>query len=406
MFDSNGVAKICFTIVNGPAPINAPLRLALPSGTLGLEIFVSGLYLSDTRTSTSTPLLTIDSPIKVTLLNPKITGATHGIVLRGTGQHEVIGTNNVGDIACAANSAGNGMLIQSPGAKIKGMNVHGCGEGIRITANDALIGAAFADSYDVEKNTIHGNGVGIHVVSGERNKFAWNSIYKNPGGSVDGRSDDGILMDEPLLSSLGRPEILFVNQQTEEALRCQKDQAGQIISRTLQFQVPAVGEIIILQAEDRDRQGKTYLTKCTVDQSGVCQFQWPATVQVDPTVCGINIFAVALLQTADHSTVYTSSRFLLDGRRATVQTVALPTPVPTASGADGSQQSTDLTTSAPTLDPGMQFRDTGAGGTTGVSAGCSNSLLPRRTIEFTSSIFFLASIGILFLIRKEKIVRR
>lgn len=136
---------IKFTIVPKEQETDDFLELS-QALTINSPKCISGLKIKPLASFSGTSLLLITSPDPVTISDATITGP-----------------------------AATCIDLRSHNARILSSEISGCDVGVKINANDALIGpesVASAADFDAHANKIHDNTVGIAVDSGTRNRFA------------------------------------------------------------------------------------------------------------------------------------------------------------------------------------------------------------------------------------------
>ena len=165
--ESVGVYALCFEIVAGNSVmVDSALQLTVPDSVEG-NISIENLNIS--AANIQQPILTIlnNSTSKVLVNDFKLSNVKNGLLLTGTGPIEVSNAVITGD----ANKSGTCVDIRSPNALVTSSDISSCNEGIRIASNGNMIGADVAENYASQKNLIHNNITGIHVVSGTGSRF-------------------------------------------------------------------------------------------------------------------------------------------------------------------------------------------------------------------------------------------
>jgi hypothetical protein len=229
------------------------------------------------------------------------------------------------------------LFIDGDGALVKNSEIHTCvGDGIRIEADDVLIGAASREGYDANKNLIHGNGIGIHVVTGSRNRFGYNNVYENMlQGRDDASADNGITIEAGANENLARP-VIVVEEESGLPLRCTADEKGIITKRELWFEVPGAGEIGIYNSDDGVfSQGSSLVASCSVLADGKCVIENPILLEALPnTQCGISNYFVTALFTSSSSTRYLADSIVFNGRIGSIIAVPYDLPMPVSGVVD------------------------------------------------------------------------
>ena len=257
--------------------------------------------------------LPVDIPILVTnnqgsgkiiLKDISLKDVRNGIQIAGNPSTKVVSSVVQGD----ASKSGTCVEIKADGATVQGSEISGCGEGIVIEADGALIGAADHEHVSTDKNSIHDNVIGLHVVSGKRNKFGYNVIYENkPSMAPEGLSTDAILIEPDANEGLLPLEIeLFeADDGIEYALKCTKDEAGIIVKREMLFKLPqGEGMVALYKSDVVNDQMLRYLTNCDVNSDGVCVIgNLPEDVMelIPEGECGIEYYMVTALFTGTSS---------------------------------------------------------------------------------------------------------
>lgn len=260
------------------------------------------------------PLITVtnNGTSKVAIKDFKLSNVKNALLLSGTGPIEINNAIITGD----ANKSGACVDIQSPSAVVKSSDISSCNEGIRISSNGNLIGADLAANYESQKNLIHNNVTGIHVVGGTGNKFAYNSIFENKIGDTE-TSMQGILIDAGSNDGLVSPTLILADQDEKLGLTCERDSANRIISRYLSFEIPAKGQIDIystgLLGSVSAKQGKIYLTSCEVASDGICKILGLNGYEFAADKCGIENLFVTAIFTSTSSSMFLAEPFELNG---------------------------------------------------------------------------------------------
>ncbi len=353
------------------------------------DVHIIGLNIKRNASwQSSGPILKIinNSPTaKVYLEGLQLSNVQQGISLEGTGTVVVgnyagatpLKTKIIGD----ANKSGPCIEVKSKGAIIQGADISSCAEAIAIEADDALIGAADKDHVATDMNTIHDNLLGIHVVTGQRNKFGYNLVYDNkPQQSQKGHSQDAILIEQGANEDLVAPILTPFDSGdgNKYALRCAKDQGGNILKYEIQFQTPQQPMLATLFHADKDAsQPKKYLGVCAVDGQGLCEIKvadLPADVlsQIKPTECGIKDYYFTALFTGTSSTELLSNAFELNAHISSIVSAPIEVPGTTAGVTDVGSASApvedDTTASSATV---TNMGESGMAAATGGMAKCS-----------------------------------
>jgi hypothetical protein len=228
--------------------------------------------------------------------------------------------------------------IVADDAKVRGVEISGCGEGIGIEANNALIGAADhanAIKPHSDMNDIHDNVMGLHVVSGQYNKFGFNLIHHNrPQSSIVGTAGDAITIEDNSNENLPPLEaILYKEEGVQYALKCVRDKNGSVIGRSLLFNVPQSAGLISVFAVKKDSQPMQYIASCAVKDEGVCDITNLSAdvLQMIPEgKCGLDDYYINAIFTGTSSTELMTEFEILDG---VVAFVSNPYDIPTTGGA-------------------------------------------------------------------------
>jgi hypothetical protein len=361
--------ELCFVMVgNEYADIKNNITLTVPEQN-NKDIFIKGLKISRNADSVfSSPLLTItnNGTGKVILDGVELTNVGNGLALAGSGKIEVQGGKVIGDTT----KTGICVDISADGTVVSGAEIAFCGEGVTVIASNTLLGAVDAAAYSADKNTIHDNEIGIHVISGNGNKFGYNSIFGNGIVENELTFDYGILIEDGANDGLARPEVVL--DEEGMALKCTKNSAGEITDREIQFKVPSSGEIEIYKADKADpNQGESLFASCAVDNKGICKFKDIYLSEfVSNENCGFqNIYLTALF-TGVSSTMYKS--FIPNGRFS----VPSPAPldIPSPSGLRTSNESPPTDDDTADVDGASQMSGADGSGGVGAASSCKASL--------------------------------
>jgi len=436
-YQSNGSYRLCFAPVETPFEINQPLSFNIRAD---LPVIISGLNLKPSQ-GFSGPLISIGSnAAQVTLHNITISEAQQAIVLEGK-YHQIISSNIRGN---TQSDLGVGVDLRAYKSRIQNSNIEGFHDmGIYISADASLIGAESSDTYAAEKNSIHHNGIGIYVASGNLNSFAYNSLYSNkPNAELDYSPEFGISMSSKLLQVLERPELNFIelesvdpstSAESEEkfALHCLYDEeTGNVLERWLEIKDLQKGSLVVYEIfRNQNRhdsiQGYNHIGTCQIDQDGKCLFTFPERYQITEEKCGQgDLKALALLQTTIGTTVYTQEYFILDDGDVVAEVPDIEQFSPGggigAAGllTEGGGEGVHIASADPGILPDDEesgnsqttssaLTGNGSGGIGGITSansvgagGCSLSIAPSSPGR--SFIFFLLFSGILILLRCEK----
>lgn len=232
--------------------------------------------------------------------------------------------------------------ILADNAKVRGVDISGCGEAIGIEANKALIGAADHDhamKKPSDMNTIHENVMGLHVVSGDYNKFGFNLIYENKVQTAsEGVAQDAILLEANTNEGLVPLELIPYEVEGEEyTFRCIRNKSGQIIGREMNFSIPQQDGLVTLYKSDFNSQMNSYLTNCVVTDEGngsskcdIGDLPQDFLEQIPEGECGIEKTKVSALFTGTSSTELLSQSLPFKG---IVAFVSNPYDIPTTGGA-------------------------------------------------------------------------
>ena len=355
-----------FNIANGPIELTSGLSLQF-DGT-DKDLIICNLNIKRKSEGAADNGLLFISHLGgqhiVQLYNANISNVRNGIETTGTGNIEIANSTITGDTS----KSGACLSIKSPGAIVKSSDISGCGEGVRIEADGAFLGAESADKFDAEANRIHDNKVGIHWVSGDANRFPFNIVTNNAQDSSKITPDDAILINETM--TVPRPEVKF-DEATGKALNCTKGSDGKYMSWINLDNVEKDQEVILYNSDYKYQQATSYLSKCTEDSDGRCIISTPSAFT---TQCGDeNIYAVALINNGDYTTMLTSRAFILSERPSS--SPALPVDVLSGTGhtgMDGAVEISDTNAGATTVTSGGDLGTPAAGA---AKMGCGSSLL-------------------------------
>jgi hypothetical protein len=338
-YEQGGVYGICFNM-DEPLELNStefdtPFILNIPGGETH-NVYIKGLEL---RNDDAFPVMhemfkvQHDGSGTVVLDSFDLKDVKNGLLLEGSGKTEVRSSTIAGD----ASKSGVCVEIKSNGAVVRGGEISSCAEGVVIEADDVLIGAANHEHFDADRNSIHDNVIGLHVVSGAHNKFGYNLIYDNKPSLVpEGTAEDAILVEFEANEDLIPLEVVYYEYEGENyAINCQRDESGVVVSRSMRFEAPQTGGSVSLYQVFINNQPIKYLTTCTLDDAGDCSLDdLPPDVvtQFTDTECGIEEFLINAIYTGTSSTELMSKAALFDGW---VAFVSSPYDIPTTSGLAG-----------------------------------------------------------------------
>ncbi len=430
-YAANGYYEICFKmtdplVINDLFNFTKPLTITVKAGETK-DIHIIGLKIKrDDNLSYSGELLhvTNDIPaVTVHLYGLQLSNVIDGISLDGTGKI-VVGTYAGSQaipktqtiITGDANKSGACLHVKSTGAVIQGADISSCGEGVLIEADDALIGAADKDHVVADMNDIHDNAIGIHDISGKRNKFAYNLVHDNKQQqAARGEAKDAILIEQGANEDLAALVLeLFDNGDgTKYALQCTKDKDGNVIQRQIQFQAPQQSGVVSLYSTDENyHQANKYLTACDLDAQGLCILKdLPPDVMslIQPGDCGIKNYYMTALFTGTSSTEFLASSFEFNTHISSVVANPVEVPgsvagaVPPSSASDIVDEADDSGSSSSTVVANMG--DSG-GGMNAAASGISKCSLiegagyrPAATSDVICIVAGLA--GLLLLKRKR-----
>lgn len=241
--------------------------------------------------------------IEVNSPSAKITGGEYSYCREGI-LVDPVATNMTIEGSAKVHHNGKGIYIKGDGAIVTGGDIYSNTiEGIRIEANNALLGASDAAGYDIEKNIIRENGIGIHLANGSNNKFAYNSLYHNGTESDPNGSKKGIWIDEGGNNGILPPDIV---SSAEGSLHCKKDDNGAITSRKIVMaSVSPNTEIVFYKTDSWKSQGEQYITKCKVESDGSCSIlDLPGWLGVEPSQCGRKDILAITLSDGENSSAY------------------------------------------------------------------------------------------------------
>ena len=376
-YESNNRYELCFNFPNDALNIQIPGQVLPlgqdPSPKPVREVVIHGLKLNQTGSVTA-PLLTINYPYaKVILADLEITNASKGLEVLGT-DVEIINPTIAGD--------GTGpcvRLFKTDDVTIQRGDISGCSEGILLDyAYNTLIGAEDSANYEQDKVSIHNNGIGIHLLSGDGNRWGYNSIYENESGqNLNEPRKDGISIDVGGNAGILPPVVKTVTN--EGALQCERDESGKILSRKIEFEsLPYPGKIVIYEATITHKQGIKYITECEVNTDGLCLLgELPPWLGISENQCGVSDLEAVAIFTADNSSAYSPLRF--DGPSSIP---AIPTDLPASM--PGVVDERDITASgeeADILSGGASGEASGAGGAAGMGMKCGGTLVPSATLS-------------------------
>ena len=315
----------------------------------------------------------------------------NGIKLTGNAGNQIVDSLIEGD----STKSGAGVDIESNGAVVKSSEISSCGEGIAVgeasilPANDVLIGAENHATMSANKNNIYNNVIGIHVVNGSRNLFGYNLIYDNkPLMASEGAAKDAITVESGANEDL-IPLAVEMDEGEEHALRCDRNEAGDIVKRWLKFEAPQTDGIVTLYRAGMDRQPDMYLTSCILGDGGECVIEElpPAVLSLIPEgECGIDDYYVNAIFNGTSSTELMSQSIIFDGVVAFVST---PYDIPASNPVEGSNDDDDAEA------PGVGMQDgattSGAGGGTNpiaaAAGGCSKGGASLANNSFSHIVF-------------------
>ncbi|GEM_PF-5738680 len=238
------------------------------------DLVISGLKVQRGVGLPDVPFISItnNSFGKVTLEDVELSNVVDGIATVGSGPIEIKDSIITGD----ESKSGKCISIASEGAIVKSSVISSCGEGVHIAANNALLGAQDRAGYNAEKNIITGNGIGIHVVSGSGNKFAFNNVYNNQIVGLPVTAT-GIAIDDGANGAIAAP-VVIKDDESGWSLRCETNDDGMIVKREIWFQVPSAGRITLYISDHLDsKQAVSLYEVCEVSSvDGKCLIENPA----------------------------------------------------------------------------------------------------------------------------------
>jgi len=366
------------------------------------DITIKGLNLEVTDANLNgQPLLTIvnKSPTaRVILDGVNLSGAPNLLKMDGDGQIEVINSKFEGD----SSLEGACVDVASNNAIVKSSEISSCKEGIRISADEALIGAENAFGYDEEKNLIHDNEIGIHVVSGKKNHMAFNAIYDdNSMCEASANSGNPLSIVSEKDSDDGKPPIV---------LKCLQDESGKIVTWQLRFNVPAEGDIMLYATKNTNTKSLRTdipLATCHVLTTGVCDIPLAdlkkkaiklggESLQFSDDECGVDkLHGVVAFDDGINATEFLLDTIRLDaGIKGSI--TATPFEPPIAINGIGSDTGTVPTGSKGGAETGSDPSTSTLGGGAGAGGSCMGQLAPSNP-QRTSYGFLILLIPVLLL---------
>lgn len=329
--ESKGGYEICFVMDSLVLNQEEVAELGGFSGSFGVagsesELFVVGLKLArGSGYSSDQPLFTVtnNSSGKVTLEDIELSNVVDGIATVGTGSVEIRDSIITGD----ESKSGECILIASDGAIVKSSLISSCGDGVRIAADDVLLGAQDRAGYSAEKNVITGNGIGIHVVSGSENKFAFNNVYGNSLSGSTPEALNAVMIEAGANNGVVMPSIVL-DEESGNALRCETDEEGIINKREMWFSTSGAGNITLYVSSTESRQMLSLLDSCAVGEDGKCVLADPIIDgELSDTECSLGgIYVTAMFTGTDSSALLATP---LSGIGVIVAPpVTTPSPVP------------------------------------------------------------------------------
>lgn len=272
---------------------------------------------------------------------------------------------------------GIGIHILGDRTIIQNSLVRDYGEGIRIEANDVLIGAENAEDFEALKNIITNNSsIGIHVVSGDRNRFGFNEIRAN--GDYPYEITDAVSITPGANEGVQPPQaIKFVKDGKESTLSCDIED-GKVIKRIARFD-KTEGSISLYTVDKR--QPEHFITSCNLDADGLCDLtdlplcgvvQQEGCVPLLEGECGLDEefnFKVTSIHTASSSSEFNEIGF--DGTVIFSEGGIVQTTVPEATS--GGDEGAIITSGAGGEGIGIEMATAGPGG----CGGSGGSLIPN-----------------------------
>ncbi|MFA4973429.1 MAG: hypothetical protein WC683_12495 [bacterium] len=375
------------------------------------DVYIVGLNIrNDSDNPVNIPILVTDNKGtgKIILKDIALKDVKNGVVLGGAGKTEIKSSKIAGD----ASKSGVCVEVKSNGAMVQSSEISGCGEGVSIAANDVLVGATSHEQVSTDKNSIHDNVLGLHVVSGKGNKFGYNLIYDNkPPLASEGAANDAILIEPGANEDLIPLEtVLYEEEGKEYALRCERDASGNVIKREIYFNAPQTDGIATIYESDLNKQIKKYLTKCVIGADGICIIDsLPSEVMalIPASDCGIQEYHISAIFTGTGSTELPSDYMEMDGIAvimAPVETgpVDMPTGV-TDSGGDDDYTTEDGANSMGG-EGGMISASGVASGCGGGGASLANDSFRSVVLDFNAwwVLLALSIVGAMRLTRSHK----
>jgi hypothetical protein len=184
-------------------------------------------------------------------------------------------------------------------------------------------------------NDIHDNVMGLHVVSGDYNKFGFNLIYNNkPHAASEGIATDAITIDDSANEDLVPLEaILYEEDGKEYAVKCERDGAGNVTKRLLFFGAPQHSGIVsIFHVQDFNQPDK-FIISCQFEEGKGCDItDLPQNILtlIPQGECGLDDYRINAIFTGSGSTELMTKYQILDG---VVAFVSNPYDIPTTGGA-------------------------------------------------------------------------
>jgi len=197
-YQQGGVYGICFdmhdeALLLGAADISSSFLLEIPEGE-SHDVYIEGLMLDNyTANPVSHEFIKVvnNGSGTVTIDNISLSDIKNGLLLEGGGKTEVKSSTIAGDTS----KSGNCIEIASAGAVLNGVQASGCGDGVKVDADDVSI---------TNGSVIKGHKIGVHIMSGaEKTDVSGSLIYYNDDGD-DGnlRRFDGIRIEDDALHEI------------------------------------------------------------------------------------------------------------------------------------------------------------------------------------------------------------
>ncbi len=424
---ANDRYELCFDF-NGEEPLFIPSDAEVlyfePAADSDKDIVISGLELKQTGTLTK-PLLTIEpNGVKNVFIDSlQVWNAkTVGLAIGVGAKVQVINSNfnqpRASDPPLPYPIPADSICIDIQGdtTRVKNSKISRCAEGIRIKASDVIIGAADANSYAADKNTITGNGIGIHVEKGNRNMFGFNQIYGN--SLIEALFTHAIEINAGWNDDIHAPQLeMNVKDGQSYSLWCDTDSDGKLIKRYLKFQNLTGGTISLYSTDSDTHQAEEFFVSCPITADGVCDLpHLPSTVPILENECGVPVdieYIATAIYTNDtnNSSSALVNPFPLRGPIVILAggVITQTTDAPEATGDTGGGSAASGETS------GAETRDTfveeigAGGGAMGMAAGCGGggaSMIPN---DISSTMapwlglwWIITSIGAILYLRHQR----